>query len=125
MSNLICMDCGTITSRTGQCQKRCPICREINTKLKNVKLHLDTYKRKGYNQAGKNNNAYKTGIGSYKQKIKCNCEFCGNSKYLCVHHIDENRFNNEEDNLATLCRSCHVIVHAFNRDQNGKFTKKE
>ena len=125
MPNLICIDCGLETLRTGQCQKRCPLCRDINTRLKAAELHLSTYKRKGYDQLGKKNNAYKNGIGTYKAKRKGQCEFCGDIRFLCVHHIDENRFNNDDANLATLCRSCHVLVHANPRDPDGKFIKKE
>ena len=28
-----------------------------------------------------------------------------------VHHIDENPFNNDDDNLIGLCRRCHVWRH--------------
>ena len=46
------------------------------------------------------------------------CQHCGatnnitNGRNLDVHHRDGNRFNNNEDNLITLCRSCHKIAEA-------------
>jgi len=35
-----------------------------------------------------------------------------NNYELDVHHRDGNRFNNNEGNLITLCRSCHKIAEA-------------
>lgn len=32
-------------------------------------------------------------------------------KRLCVHHLDENRKNNQLDNLITLCSYCHAFIH--------------
>lgn len=41
------------------------------------------------------------------------CELCGYDKYdiLHVHHIDENRANNELSNLKLLCPNCHAEEH--------------
>jgi len=44
------------------------------------------------------------------------CQICGASllhKKLVVHHIDYNHFNNSTDNLITLCKRCHYLVHFF------------
>jgi len=30
---------------------------------------------------------------------------------LCVHHIDGDKMNNDEENLICLCRKCHPFVH--------------
>lgn len=53
-----------------------------------------------------------------KQMIKKNmikkCEKCGYSKepsILGVHHIDEDRNNNNLDNLQVLCPNCHSLTH--------------
>ncbi len=44
---------------------------------------------------------------------KCHkkCEECGSYYDLLVHHIDENRSNNEFDNFKVLCKSCQAIIH--------------
>lgn len=34
---------------------------------------------------------------------------------LVIHHIDHNKNNNSSDNLISLCRSCHLIVHYEDR----------
>lgn len=42
------------------------------------------------------------------------CQFCNSTKKLVVHHKDKNKNNCKQENLITLCRSCHMRVH------NGK-----
>ena len=37
------------------------------------------------------------------------------SRKLCIHHIDYNKKNCNEDNLISLCNSCHVKTN-LNRD---------
>jgi len=39
------------------------------------------------------------------------CEECGQNHDLLVHHIDQDRSNNEFSNFKVLCTSCHAIVH--------------
>lgn len=39
------------------------------------------------------------------------CQNCTSSKRLVVHHKDEDKLNNVEDNLVVLCRTCHMKVH--------------
>ncbi len=69
---------------------------------------------------------YKTGIFK-KDKVKTyrhlkmrlmnirgkTCQKCGyaKDKILQVHHIDENRNNNDLDNLQLLCPNCHFEHH--------------
>ena len=39
------------------------------------------------------------------------CELCGSTKNIDVHHKDGNFQNNSQDNLVTVCRSCHMKIH--------------
>lgn len=60
---------------------------------------------------------------NYKQYQKSACEECGATngfyvgdywvkrKILTVHHIDHNHFNDDPNNLVTLCRKCHQSKH--------------
>ena len=73
--------------------------------------------------------ALKVGLGEYKkysiawkkelkelirERDSYKCQICqnGDSKEAhCVHHIDEDKMNCDFDNLVTLCRTCHTILH--------------
>lgn len=62
------------------------------------------------------------GIGTYTRVKKSQCELCGSTKYLVVHHIDKDRYNNDLSNLQTLCRKCHTTKH-LTRNSKGQFTR--
>lgn len=47
-----------------------------------------------------------------QKKVKSACQVCSTTSNLHVHHIDENPMNNEDQNLMTLCASCHRRWHA-------------
>lgn len=48
------------------------------------------------------------------------CEFCGfiaiHKCQLDVDHIDGNHYNNDPDNLQTLCANCHRLKTRINND---------
>src|SRR6516162_888268 len=47
---------------------------------------------------------------AYKM-VKRECEACGTTFEMSVHHLDENPRNNEPSNHQTLCLSCHGFWH--------------
>lgn len=54
-----------------------------------------------------------------RERDNYTCQFCGVSEEqldeaLCVHHIDEDKKNNSEENLISLCRTCHTNLHHEN-----------
>jgi hypothetical protein len=72
---------------------------------------------------GENNPRWKGGSAEYPnhsefkrarinvlKREKGKCEICGDAAKL-VHHIDENKGNHIEENLAALCYSCHSALH--------------
>jgi len=61
----------------GNCKRQYP--REFNRELKEIVKYRDNYQ----------------------------CQMCGASFDLVVHHQDEDKTNNDIDNLVTLCRPCH------------------
>ena len=73
------------------------------------------------NRADKNDRRF-GGIREYILQRDWNrCVECGRTKGLSVHHKDFIRWNNNPDNLITLCRSCHgKIEHPNNNRPNGK-----
>lgn len=74
-------------------------------------------------------NSYKNkhqplGIQTYRRAKKEKCEWCGSKKNLLVHHLDENRYNNNLDNLITLCKSCHQKHHTKRNPKTGRYEAK-
>lgn len=70
---------------------------------------------------------WKGGTHSYRLDMLKNgpdpmCILCKSTdtRTLAVHHIDENRKNNEIENLAWLCHNCHHLVH-HHKDERAKF----
>lgn len=47
------------------------------------------------------------------------CEHCGDSASVEVHHIDENRSNDSIGNLMVLCEYCHAAIHTGEIDPFG------
>jgi hypothetical protein len=70
---------------------------------------------------GVNNAHWKHGENAYRaimlrNKAPIVCQGCAinDIRILVVHHIDQDRHNNELANLKWLCRNCHYLEH------NGK-----
>lgn len=111
-----CLNCEKTFSPSGNNTKRCPPCRRQNHLRKCKERRRRTYTKKGYNQAGPNNNSWKGGSSpAYYQRV-CfgahgkTCRRCGNHAVL-VHHRNEDRSDNGPDNLEPMCKRCHQILH--------------
>jgi Zn ribbon nucleic-acid-binding protein len=54
-------------------------------------------------------------MAEYRDSIKIEkCVRCGYSEFkeiLCVHHVDEDRNNDDESNKIVLCNNCHNSLH--------------
>jgi len=48
--------------------------------------------------------------------VECGCPEKEMKTKLSIHHIDENKNNNIENNLISLCKSCHSKVHWAKKD---------
>ena len=57
--------------------------------------------------------AYKSRMRRSAQKEVCVLCQSHDSRILAVHHIDQNRKNNQLKNLAWLCHNCHFLVHHY------------
>ena len=84
----------------------------------------------GKEHRASNHSNWTTGESSYKISMKREgflqkCFLCGeqDSRVLAVHHIDENRKNNNLKNLIGLCHNCHFLIHHHN-DEINKFCLK-
>ena len=47
----------------------------------------------------------------YAHLLGTECEMCGATENLDLHHVDNNPANNEPGNRMTLCDSCHTKWH--------------
>jgi hypothetical protein len=54
-----------------------------------------------------------------KIEARHSCMVCLERVSLQLHHIDENRENNNSDNIICICSNCHGMVH------DGKITQAE
>lgn len=80
--------------------------RNESRKKNNPVWHTEETKKK----IGKG--VYRNGIRGYRNLVDIKeCSFCGSVKNIVVHHIDENRKNNNVKNLKVLCASCHTKLH--------------
>lgn len=110
-----CENCGKVFNPNPNAKRIAAYCSE---KCRHHARYVRTYVRKGYNQKGPNNNHWVSGKSKYYQNIAFAtygkvCNRCGSTRFLCVHHKDRNRNNNNISNLEVLCRSCHAKEHGL------------
>ncbi len=117
-----CSDCGI----TVKMQKavRCLECYRKNNKLEN---HFNWQGGKSFEPYGLEfNKELKEKI---RQRDNYTCQECGKDKSelkftLSVHHIDYDKKNNCEQNLISLCRSCHTKTN-YSRDMWTDYYKRK
>ncbi len=54
-----------------------------------------------------------------RKHLKHHCEACGHEKSLQAHHVDQNRANNNQENMQTLCKHCHDLWHKTQERRGG------
>ena len=75
--------------------------------------------------SGSRHKGWKGGFSLYRDLLlnnstSPNCILCKNKdlRVLAVHHVDENRKNNNLKNLEWLCYNCHYLVHHFKKEKD-------
>jgi|TARA_Y100000310_G_C20229453_1_gene599520 hypothetical protein len=63
-------------------------------------------------------------FGLYKEVTK-ECDNCGFTNVVQIHHLDGNTRNNDRKNIAGLCPNCHKMIHMYEfyeeiKDKLGK-----
>ncbi len=116
-----CIDCGKQLLAYGQ--KRCRSCHAKSVSGENSPLWID----------GRSFKPYPLGWNkTFKEQIRYRdnyiCQLCGVPEVECsrrlhVHHLDYNKGNLKEDNLLSLCMSCHMKTNR-NREFWIKFFSK-
>lgn len=125
-----CVICGKSYTPTGPCSKYCSKeCKaKVWTREVLSKLVYDSQVRRGIIKQPGVGTGHGQGLGpthhSYKpdaphrfrDHMKNVCERCGSRKFLCGHHKDRDRSNNEPENIETLCKSCHQKEHECHKN---------
>ena len=71
--------------------------------------HRDMKRRIDHNYNQKKNAPYHGVLEEAGADRVC-CK-CGSTEYVCTHHIDGDRSNNNVENLVWLCVRCHGKLH--------------
>ena len=64
-------------------------------------------------RCGKENGRYKDGTqarGYRSLVVKTQCDRCGSTRTLGIHHENDDHFDNRPENLRVLCNSCHMSI---------------
>lgn len=131
---LTCKDCNNQFEAKRKDTQRCPTCKKKERSKQvmlsrqkrnpNIELGVGSGRAKN-NQAGPTNQSWKTGITGYRKLVvKKECAYCNSTKNLLIHHLDENRHNNELSNLVVLCKSCHQKHHCQRSPITGQYLAK-
>lgn len=130
--NFYCKECGSV-GRRKRITYICAKCGKEFERIASAKRSISGLQFCSKSCAASYNNShYRTGRnnpnyidGSYKGSTYSKlafrtyihkCAMCGLEEECClqVHHIDENRENNNVDNLIILCANCHSRIHRGN-----------
>lgn len=121
---------------------RCTVCSKLGKHNPNYDNHVLSEKYKG-----KNNPSWKGGISKFPYAFEFNselkesirkrdnftCQLCGMTeaehklkynKKLSIHHIDYNKQNCKENNLASLCCRCNSRVNKNRNHWKNYFQKQ-
>ena len=124
---LICIVCLNKFNAKRKDTLRCPVCKKkhasYKTMLSRKKHHPEI--EMGVSSCNSYKNKHRAlGIQTYRRAKKTKCEWCGSTNNLLVHHLDENRYNNNIDNLITLCKRCHQNLHTKRNMTTGRYEAK-
>ena len=124
---LTCINCSKKFEAKRKDTLRCSVCKKKHASYKTM---LSRKKHNPEIEMGVGSgNSYKNkhralGIQTYRRAKKSKCEWCGSINNLLVHHLDENRYNNNIDNLITLCKRCHQNLHTKRNMTTGRYEAK-
>lgn len=113
---------------------KCDYCGKTIKRLKSDIKETFNYCSRECGNRHKNNLAKKNDSTAYRRNAfefyENKCAICGYDSCLDileVHHIDENRKNNQLENLIILCPICHkkLTLHLTTLDELKKITHKE
>lgn len=118
--NFICRNCGKECFVPNSLLNKKHIyilCSKCTEKCKIVKSDhgIKVQKRKVTKKTGRPNSIISKKRKELLQKYGNKCHNCQqtitDTKYLHLHHIDQNYHNNNDTNLMLLCVTCHAKIH--------------
>ncbi len=90
-----------------RCKRSLPMhAKDLCNGCYNFVFRLDYTKARNYKKY------HNIDIELYKKITKA-CDICGFDKIVDLHHLDENKNNNSEENLIGLCPNHHKMLHDF------------
>ena len=97
--------------------KKCPVCsKKFKTIVGNREEKMtcsyacsNKFFRSGPDNGNWKENAYRTTCFHFHEK---KCIICGEERIVSVHHLDENKSNNDPNNLIPLCPTHHQYWHS-------------
>ena len=115
-------------------EKECPVCKLKFETKKGSKREKEScsiscsntlFRSGDKNGNWKDINEYTSRSRSFAMKYrkicfenhKHECVVCGENKILDVHHFDGNKFNNNPENLISICATHHNYLHSIHRDE--------
>lgn len=128
----VCKKCGTIIPNS---KRKDAIYCSVSCRNAAATFRYDVKNRRtkkpgvgsGGNQYYKNNHRYKNGSVAFRnlalRNLPNECIICKSIKYLCVHHVDLNRSNNDLNNLQILCKKHHQAIHTTRDPKTGRYIK--
>ena len=92
-------------------QKNCPVCNNLFSGKNTTCSHScsNTYFRSKEKHPNWKEDSYRTTCFVHHDK---KCIVCGEDKIVEVHHLDENKLNNDPSNLIPLCPTHHQYWHS-------------
>ena len=106
----ICSACGKKFHAYGNRKYCSDECRYVGRRrYSNNSSNVTAYRKKAFSEY-----PWHCAICGYEENVK---EYTKGTKYfkypviLDVHHLDENRENNELENLLIVCPTCHALIH--------------
>jgi 5-methylcytosine-specific restriction endonuclease McrA len=109
------------------------ICKFCGNKFKTLNPRQiycsSTCQIKNQNRNNKNRKRFSGKRYDVLERDNRECLHCGTTKNLVIHHCDETgqteNINNNDNNLITVCRSCHIKFYHLKKQLIGKIQNSE
>ena len=107
------IDCDRTNNDISNLIPLCPSChKRIHFKLNDGMSHEEASEYVKTNKVSPRYDKKSSYVSKLSSETRNTCKICSESqKRIEVHHIDQNRQNNEISNLLPLCVSCHRLIH--------------